>query len=528
MINHSFDIYKKMSLMLSMNIHLSDILYFMGIKTVYVYGAGEMGKMVLAELSGKIEVLAVFDQSIEKDDIISIYKRSDGEVDKNVYKYPIYSPDKIPDDNNTILITPASMYSEIVKSLLDLGISQHRFLSLNLLLNYGMYYRMEYEENSNNVLSLKFPEKQFLITGAQFSNKGSQAMLYIAVNEIRERFKDSIIWFCPNFDEDEYHKSVNKYKMIFLLDGRDEESTLFEVLPRIDCIIDVSGYALASHGSINATEREMAYLKLAYDFQIPIYLMPQSFGPFNYKEEIEKELRKLLSYAKVIYAREQTGYELLIDTFALTNVKRSYDLVLQNRGINRKNIYRGIDKENILDLSTENNVAIIPNTQNYKYGNLQKVLLLYREIVHRLLSFGKEVYIVSHSEDEYICQDIYEPYAEHKKVHLYDKKFDCIEFYNLVKNFQYIVGSRFHSIVHAYKMHVPCIVIGWADKYRELLRIFKQEQFLFDVKEQIDVKNVFIALENMNRSFVDESEKIARILPDIQKDNCFDILNELR
>ena len=98
MANHSLDIYKNMSFLLANGIHLSDILCFMGIDNIYVYGAGEMGKLTLYDLSGSNKVVAVFDRSVRTDMSICIYKTKKTESKIITYEYPLYHPDKIPND----------------------------------------------------------------------------------------------------------------------------------------------------------------------------------------------------------------------------------------------------------------------------------------------------------------------------------------------------------------------------------------------------------------------------------------------
>lgn len=518
--DHSMEIYRKMSLLLADGIHLADILRWMGLEKVYVYGAGEMGKMALADLSGRMTVEAVFDRAVQEESVITIRKEKTDE-------YPLCHPAQIPGNDITILITPASMYSQITESLERQGISEKRFLSLNLLLYYGMYYRAEWKHGRGRP-GCFFPKKQFLITGAQFSNKGSQAMLYVAMSEIRKRFPHTFIWHCPNFHDPAYKKAEDRYRLFFLFDGRDESSALYELMPRLDGVVDVSGYAFASSGSVNKTDRQVSYLKMARKFRIPVYLMPQSFGPLNYDQDLQRELKELLSSVKVIFARERSGYDLLRERFQLQNVRRSHDLVLQNREIRPEDIFfhveKLVEKRKKFCLPEKENVALIPNSQNYKYGNPKDVLKIYQEMISALLAFQKEIYIISHSEDEALCEEIYEPYKEQPEVHLYEEKYDCLEFCELVKNFQYMAASRFHAVVHAYKQHVPCVVIGWADKYRELLALFGQERFWFDVRNQMDIEAVAAALEDMNCCFEKEAEKIASILPEIQAENCFDIL----
>ena len=99
-----------------------------------------------------------------------------------------------------------------------------------------------------------------------------------------------------------------------------------------------------------------------------------------------------------------------------------------------------------------------------------------------------------------------------------------MEFAEFIEHFQYIIASRYHAIVQAYKKGIPCMVIGWAEKYRELLQIFGQAQYLFDVRSSIDIKKVEDTLEMMNASYKAERKSIRDILSDVQKENCFDIL----
>ena len=72
-------------------------------------------------------------------------------------------------------------------------------------------------------------------------------MLFTAASELRKRFKDAIIWYLP-LDADRYTKAVQeKYDFMFLLDGFDLKSQVYEILPQLAAIIDVSGYAPVSY-----------------------------------------------------------------------------------------------------------------------------------------------------------------------------------------------------------------------------------------------------------------------------------------
>ena len=50
--------------------------------------------------------------------------------------------------------------------------------------------------------------KRVLITGANMENKGAQSMLFVAVDELKKRYKDVQVYFAyssGNFDEEKYN-----------------------------------------------------------------------------------------------------------------------------------------------------------------------------------------------------------------------------------------------------------------------------------------------------------------------------------
>ena len=133
---------------------------------------------------------------------------------------------------------------------------------------------------------------------------------------------------------------------------------------------------------------------------------------------------------------------------------------------------------------------------------------------------------MSHSElDRKLCEKIKKLFIDSDNVHLLDQEFSCIEFDEIVKKFDFLIASRYHSIVHAYKNHIPCIVLGWAEKYQTLAANFQQEQYLFDVRENLDIQMILDKIECMQSNKTVESEKIRVKLQEIQKENVFDELS---
>lgn len=392
--------------------------------------------------------------------------------------------------------------------------------------------------------------RNIIITGGGMVNKGAQAMTLIAVHELRERFPDHRIFLYSPVDL--ANKKLDKSQFAFdftgwypmkfaycqhnplqramtLLRSRSELLEAEAIYRNTDFIMDISGYALGSNWNDKICNDFLDILEFAQGFNIPVYLMPQSFGPFDFgadRKVLNDRIKKLLPTAKVIFAREQEGYDALVNTYGLTNVRLAMDLVLGNKGIDLEKVFKDRPDMNLPEIA-ENSVAVIPNSMNVNVSSQEAVLTMYMDVVEKLLNLDKKVYLLSHSSmDAELCRTLKERFEMQKDVVLLEQDFSCLEFNELVQKFQYLVASRFHSIVHAYKNGVPCIALGWATKYHDLLKLFEQEQYVFDVRTESGTADMLLAIERMNSCYAEESAKIRRGLAAVQKENVFDVLSE--
>ncbi len=371
--------------------------------------------------------------------------------------------------------------------------------------------------------------KYIIVTGGQFANKGAQAMTYIAADEIAKRWPHCkmLMYYNPS-------KIPNKedYRFGFVSDrGHDllHSRSYRDILRNTEAVIDISGYAVGSDWSERGN---LFFIKNrlidAKRYGIPVYLMPQSFGPFEYKGKYGKVimllLRHYLPYAKYIMAREASGERELASKFALNNVIRTPDLVLQNKGINLDSIFVREHPVREFALEGDKKAAVIPNRNNLRYINKEEMLGLYHSIIKSLSSLGYRVYLICHSSDDAeICRQIYGSNTD-DNIQLIDGNLDCLEFDKIVGQFDFVIASRYHSVVHAYRRRVPAIVLGWAVKYKELMESVRQERFLFDFRSQIDESDVLKSIKIMSDSVEVNRETIDKMMSEIQKNNVFDCI----
>lgn len=394
-------------------------------------------------------------------------------------------------------------------------------------------------------------EKYILVTGGELYNKGAQAMTFITADEIAKRWPNCKMVLLSPRDVKRPESEKSKYKFEIqeginwkiklglhipivreILCKKKKNKYYLDMMLHTEAEIDISGFAIGDQW--NSKNIILLLISRVFDpsiYHIPVYFMPQSFGPFGfkgkYKTLVNIALKMWLPKVSLIMAREEEGYRLLKTKFELQNVIKSYDLVLKNKGINIDNIFQCADAKPQLEMEADGeNVAIIPNIKNQKYITANSILKMYREIVDFLRRKKNNVYLIYHSSEDYeICKQIKNNgFQGDSGVILIERELSCLEFDLLVQNMKYIVASRYHSIVHAYRRCVPALGIGWAVKYSELMNTFSQDKYQIDVRKGIDMMAIIKSLEKLDENWNMESATIKRKLLKIQEDNIYDYI----
>jgi colanic acid/amylovoran biosynthesis protein len=225
--------------------------------------------------------------------------------------------------------------------------------------------------------------------------------------------------------------------------------------------------------------------------------------------------------------REKEGLAY-VRIFSKNNVAKTYDIVLQNEGYNLSNIYYDSSNIQFHDVQIDSKaVGIIPNLRVIERINQNEFYWIYKKLINQLINAKKQVYILRHSvEDLEICKNIKKLFPNNTDVQLIADDLACIELENIIKQFDFVIASRYHSIVHSYKNGVPALVIGWATKYFELLETFNQQDYLVDTRNGIDVSKIDIKLDTLLRNYENEREKIIEKMAIIRQNSIIDSVFE--
>lgn len=406
-------------------------------------------------------------------------------------------------------------------------------------------------------------KKYILITGTGFVNKGSQAMLFNAVDELKKRFPDKEVIDLSTLDYNkgdvtQYNfkimpdnlslfipkkyaafrdlgKRLLNYKGKKIADDEQEKwkKQMEEIYNNTYFIVNAGGFALGAPIGRGKSATSMAFLMrimAADNLGIPIYLLPQSFGPFNYlpghKQLVLYFMKKYLHKARLIFTREIEGYKLL-KPYKKDGLILCKDIVITNKDIKEQNIYKNPSNSvKKIKIKGENPIAVIPNMMCFENTNRDEFIKIYRKIIAHLQE-KNEVYLLRHSkEDIEACELIYNSIENKRNVYMLTDEMNCFELEYVLQQFKYCIASRFHSIVHSYKNGTPCVVIAWAVKYYDLMESFKQESYLFDVREDMNVERIISKIDEMEKNYLEEKEIIEKCLSKQQEINAFDIIEE--
>ena len=388
-----------------------------------------------------------------------------------------------------------------------------------------------------------------LITGGNLINKGAQAMTFIAVEELKKRFPEKEIVVISDIDAARSDEELSHYRFLFrdgvclfgkkykLVQHRygrlDRHGDAAYIRKHAEMVIDVSGYTFGTNWGFLANMLAAYRTRQAWKLHIPIYYMPQSFGPIAQKGlrwKIFDHYFKKWFYngLYMFYCRETEGCDLLRIRYSMVYVRYAVDMVLANRGVDRNAIFQNMppreEDERAIAQIEPHSVGILPNVRNDRFGTAEKMDRLYRRMIDRLLAAGRTVYLIRHAiQDMECCRRIKNYYRDEKRVVLLENDFDCFAYSRLAARFDYLIASRYHAVVHAYKEGTPCIVPGWAVKYQELLQLFDQEKYVFDVRtaEPEDTDALIAAMEE---NYGKEAALIREKLAKVQRENVFDLV----
>ncbi len=342
----------------------------------------------------------------------------------------------------------------------------------------------------------------FAIYGVNFQNKGAELMLYATQEKIKEWDKTNSVachLLIGNFEQ-RNSKDISHLmeRRIYRFPKFDNLTSLFSKLipsfiraknnlileSEVDVIFDASGFAYSDQWGPDASQ-QMAKRCLKWKRQNKkIILLPQAFGPFE-NPQVKEAFITIANNVDLIFARDDISYNYISNLpISLANVKIAPDFT---------NLVKPQQTSYIKDLA--NRIAIVPN-QRMLDKTLDLTSNQYFEFLTKAINYlheqKKNPFILVHE-----TKDI--DLAQKLKLNI-KKPIQIIQEENplilkgILGQSDFVIGSRFHSLISALSQNIPCIGTGWSHKYQTLFQEYNCSELLVT----FEVTNMEVSLNKLN------------------------------
>ncbi len=341
-----------------------------------------------------------------------------------------------------------------------------------------------------------------MIVGGNLQGKGAEAMLLTVRDTIRAAFPDTI--FCVPVHSLEQFPPLRERGFVPLLwraSGRgDRLRTAINILTgRVDnrpldatcagesymvnpfrvsqVTIDIAGFASGDQiGWRKAFGRWRDY-RMARAAGNQCLFLPQSWGPFR-NPVVRYFTGRLLCGVPWVFAREERSRDYLLDLKAVDpgQIVLAPDIAFQFNASPPEAGKAVLVRRGVTDFSRPI-VGITPNRQIYRrlegQGNDNMYLSLLVCVAGYFLDkTDSQIVLIPHeieTDDRLLCRAIEAALCCPERVFRLEGTESAADVKSVIGQMEFLVASRYHSLVAALSLNVPAVSLGWSHKYTELL-----------------------------------------------------------
>lgn len=281
------------------------------------------------------------------------------------------------------------------------------------------------------------------------------------------------------------------------------------------------------------------HIWLASKLEKPVYIMPNSYGPFPSKLS-KYIIRKSMKNVTFISARENIS-QSVIENVLERNVKTFADLGFY---LNVSNNHLNDAEKYLISINSKfkNKKSIGITVRPYRFPNsnnptkaYEKYILSIKEFVEFAVNNNYDVYLISqtlgpsdHENDYLAIENIFNKLTEDVKSHTYiihDFDLNAEDVKAIYSHLNYLIGTRFHSVIFALTSKVKSIAIGYGgNKGKGIM----EDANLSNYQIPIENLNFDILKNKFNELTVDNTyiEKVEKYLEKVNKERL-DIIEDI-
>lgn len=214
------------------------------------------------------------------------------------------------------------------------------------------------------------------------------------------------------------------------------------------------------------------HINIALSMGIPVYVMPNSYGPFG-RKVASRMVKQCLSKCKIVYARESISQRVLEECCNVRS-ELSSDLAVYLKKDESFNARQSLIEKGI---KYEPGRMIGITVRPYRFSeakNADELYLNYKKAICEIIIWLKQngykpvliehVYSSNYHEKDIICiEEITEMLVQtEENVDVFsDLRLDCMQMKAIYGEMDYVIGTRFHSVIFSLCEHVPAVAITY-------------------------------------------------------------------
>lgn len=326
---------------------------------------------------------------------------------------------------------------------------------------------------------------------------------------------------------------LNKFtRKIFLIFSSKETRKSLELYNKASvCFVKGGGFLHDYSGGLVGLYTmyyHLYHIKLALSMGKEVYIMPNSYGPFKNKNNVKK-LNKILDKCKFVAARESLS--ALSATNGLNrNINLFPDLAFfleQSDRVNMKNYltknYEYNDKQKYVGITVRPYRFYGSPNPEEKYNEYKKIFVSFIKYLNQhnyipLLIVHTRAEN-DHENDEKCINEIVN-LLDNKDNYLVikDDNLDCKDLKTIYSFCDYLIGTRFHSVIFSLSNEVPSIAITYGgNKGDGIMKDIGLSDYAIKISE-LNFKQLVQVFENLEQNRMNIIKKIQNYKKKINED----------